>query len=78
MHFEVPKHREAQRLSVRAWQPSHTRTGWSQPREGTGLMWVEQGPHTPCPHALQWCLDMMAVKVLEHWWHWVMSWSGTQ
>lgn len=66
------------RLSLCAWQLSHTLTGWSQPREGTGLMCVEQGPHTPCPQALQWCLDMTGVKVLEHWWHWVMSWSGTQ
>lgn len=73
--LQVPK---AHRLSLRAWQPSHTLTGWSQPREGTGLMCVEQGPHTPCPQALQWCLDIVGVKGLEHWWHWVMSASGTQ
>lgn len=72
------KKRKAHRLSLRAWQLSHTLTGWSQPRDGTGLMFVEQGPHTPCPQALQWCLDIAGVKVLEHWWHWVMSWSGTQ
>lgn len=75
-HFE--KFGKGHRLSVRAWQLSHTLTGWSQPREGTGLLCVEQGPQTPCPQALQWCFDMAGVKGLEHWLHLVMSWSGTQ
>lgn len=38
---------QGHRESLLSAQPLHTRTGWSQPREGTGLVFIEQFPHTP-------------------------------
>ncbi|TNN87293.1 hypothetical protein EYF80_002495 [Liparis tanakae] len=59
-------------------QLAQTRTGWSQPRDGTGRRSGEQSPHTPWPQARQWCLDSLAENWRSQLWQDRMSWSGTQ
>lgn len=51
----------------------HTRTGWSQPRDGTARRSGEHSSHTPWPQARQWCLDSLAVNSRWQLWHDRMS-----
>jgi len=65
--------------SLRLWEQAvQILTGWSQPRDGTGLSWGEHGPQTPLPHARQWCSFNRGPNKLPQTLHALMPSSASQ
>lgn len=59
-------------------QLSHTLTGLSHPRKGTGFLVFEQSSHTPLPHSLQWCKGIIVPNGLPQQKQLIHSLSGVQ
>ena len=59
-------------------QLSQTRTASSQPRDGTGRLWVEHWSQAPSPHARQWCSANLGPNLAAQTIHDSIRWSDTQ